>query len=101
MRHQLALRIEAAAFLDDADPLQLERAHAVLFVGRHLARHVGELALAAQALLDRLPPIRNRRWLHSSTPLGASPTRTEQGPPLPRELESVAGLLVRHRSSYV
>ena len=53
MRQQLALRIEATALLHDADALDAERAHALLFFGGHFARHVGELSAAPEALADR------------------------------------------------
>ena len=51
---QLLVRIVAAALLEEPDPLQLEIADPLLFVGRDLALEIGELAAAAQLLRHRL-----------------------------------------------
>ena len=50
VRRQLLLRVVAPALLDEADALQLQRLHALRFVGRDLPREIDELRVAAQAL---------------------------------------------------
>ena len=54
VRGQLLVRIVAAALLEEPDPLQLELADPLLFVGRDLALEIRELAAAAQLLRHRL-----------------------------------------------
>ena len=54
VRQQLPLRIEATALLDEADALEVERAHPPLLVGRDLANDPRELSLAAQAPGNRV-----------------------------------------------
>ncbi len=55
VRRQILLRVVATALLEEPDAGKAERSNAVRHVGRHLAPHVHERFLPAQALDERVP----------------------------------------------